>query len=158
MEPNPLVNELHALRKFFHTSVSIFTEGDSGFAPKPEMFTVAQQVAHAAQTIDWFMDAAFDKEGKGFDMDFEKATAETLKVASLIAALAWFDRACDRAVGLVGPAPMDFFHQPIPNDQICPGVPRIWIIGAMTDHTAHHRGALTVYARLLGKVAPMPYM
>jgi uncharacterized damage-inducible protein DinB len=25
------------------------------------------------------------------------------------------------------------------------------------EHTAHHRGALTVYSRLLGKVPPMPY-
>jgi uncharacterized damage-inducible protein DinB len=32
------------------------------------------------------------------------------------------------------------------------------IFGAITDHTAHHRGALTVYARLNGIVPPMPYM
>jgi uncharacterized damage-inducible protein DinB len=31
------------------------------------------------------------------------------------------------------------------------------IFGAITDHTAHHRGALTVYARLAGAVPPMPY-
>jgi uncharacterized damage-inducible protein DinB len=27
----------------------------------------------------------------------------------------------------------------------------------MVEHTAHHRGALTVYSRLLGKVPLMPY-
>jgi uncharacterized damage-inducible protein DinB len=27
----------------------------------------------------------------------------------------------------------------------------------MVEHTAHHRGALTVYSRKLGKVPPMPY-
>jgi uncharacterized damage-inducible protein DinB len=27
----------------------------------------------------------------------------------------------------------------------------------MVEHTAHHRGALTVYSRLLGKVSQMPY-
>jgi uncharacterized damage-inducible protein DinB len=37
------------------------------------------------------------------------------------------------------------------------GVPRMAIFGAITDHTAHHRGALTVYARLAGAVPPMPY-
>jgi uncharacterized damage-inducible protein DinB len=37
------------------------------------------------------------------------------------------------------------------------GQPRHSIIGALIDHTAHHRGALTVYARLLSKVPPMPY-
>jgi len=28
----------------------------------------------------------------------------------------------------------------------------------MVEHTAHHRGALTVYSRVLGKVPAMPYM
>ena len=37
------------------------------------------------------------------------------------------------------------------------GVPRAAILSGITDHTAHHRGALTVYARLLGKTPPMPY-
>ena len=32
------------------------------------------------------------------------------------------------------------------------------IISTITDHTAHHRGALTVYARVSGLVPPMPYM
>jgi len=36
--------------------------------------------------------------------------------------------------------------------------PRLVVIGAISDHTAHHRGALTVYARLLGKEPKMPYM
>ncbi len=31
------------------------------------------------------------------------------------------------------------------------------MISAITDHTSHHRGALSVYARLLGKVPAMPY-
>jgi uncharacterized damage-inducible protein DinB len=38
------------------------------------------------------------------------------------------------------------------------GLPRHSVVSALMDHTAHHRGALTVYARLLGKVSPMPYM
>ena len=32
------------------------------------------------------------------------------------------------------------------------------VVSAITDHTAHHRGALTVYARVSGLVPPMPYM
>ena len=28
----------------------------------------------------------------------------------------------------------------------------------LVDHTAHHRGALAVYARLVGKTPSMPYM
>ena len=36
--------------------------------------------------------------------------------------------------------------------------PVVAIVGGIEDHTAHHRGALTVYARLLDRVPPMPYM
>ena len=35
--------------------------------------------------------------------------------------------------------------------------PRYELIEALVDHSAHHRGALTVYARLAGKVPEMPY-
>ena len=47
---------------------------------------------------------------------------------------------------------------PLAPGPIMGGLPRFTIFGALTDHSAHHRGALTVYARLLGKVPPMPYM
>ena len=40
---------------------------------------------------------------------------------------------------------------------IMKGAPKMNIIGAIVDHTAHHRGALSVYARLLGKTPQMPY-
>ena len=48
--------------------------------------------------------------------------------------------------------------EPLPPGPIMGGLPRLAVFGALTDHTAHHRGALSVYARLLGKVPPMPYM
>jgi uncharacterized damage-inducible protein DinB len=38
------------------------------------------------------------------------------------------------------------------------GEPRTEMLVAFNDHFAHHRGALSVYARLLGRVPPMPYM
>ena len=47
---------------------------------------------------------------------------------------------------------------PIADGPIMGGAPRMAIISAITDHTAHHRGALTVYARVSGLVPPMPYM
>ena len=46
---------------------------------------------------------------------------------------------------------------PIVEGPILGGAPRSAIIPAMADHTAHHRGALTVYARLCGKTPSMPY-
>ncbi len=47
---------------------------------------------------------------------------------------------------------------PIADRPIMGGAPRMAIISAITDHTAHHRGALTIYARVSGLVPPMPYM
>jgi uncharacterized damage-inducible protein DinB len=44
------------------------------------------------------------------------------------------------------------------DDPIMPGKPKRAVIGAIVEHTAHHRGALTVYTRLRGKVPPMPYV
>jgi uncharacterized damage-inducible protein DinB len=47
---------------------------------------------------------------------------------------------------------------PLPEGAIMGGAPRMAIFSGITDHTAHHRGALTVYARLKGVVPPMPYV
>jgi uncharacterized damage-inducible protein DinB len=37
------------------------------------------------------------------------------------------------------------------------GQPISDIVWGMVEHTAHHRGALTVYSRQLGKIPVMPY-
>jgi uncharacterized damage-inducible protein DinB len=47
--------------------------------------------------------------------------------------------------------------QPLPPGPVMGGQPISDIVWAMVEHTAHHRGVLTVYSRLLGKVPPMPY-
>ena len=55
-----LLGELNNAYVFFERSTGSLTEEDSGFAPAGGAFTAANQVAHAAQTIDWFMQGAFD--------------------------------------------------------------------------------------------------
>ena len=47
---------------------------------------------------------------------------------------------------------------PIAAGPIMSGAPHMAIVSGITDHTAHHRGALTVYARVSGIVPPNPYM
>ena len=54
-----LATQLATAQKYFQGTVAIFGEDDSAFAPTPEMFTVAGQVAHAADTVDWFVHGAF---------------------------------------------------------------------------------------------------
>ena len=122
-----LVRELESTLGFFKTTLSIFEPSDAGFSPDPELYTVAGHVAHAADSVDWFVEGAF---GDGWDMEFETQIARAKAVTSLEEATAWLDRAFGHAIS---------------------------VVGGIADHTAHHRGALAVYARLIGKVPLMPY-
>ncbi len=148
--------ELAATRDFFNRSTRNLTEELSGFAPAPGLMTTAQQVAHAAQTIDWFLEGAFRPEG--FGMDFEAMAKDVAAVTSLAAARAWFEKAIAAASAAVGGKSDAELLTPLPAGPIMGGMPRLAIIGAITDHTAHHRGVLTLHARLNGIVPPMPYM
>jgi len=150
------IGELAAAHEFFNRSTSNLTEAIAGFAPAPGMMTTAQQVAHAAQTIEWFMEGAFRPEG--FDLDFEAHAKAYSAVPSLEAARAWFEKAVADAKALLETKSDADLMTPLPPGPVMGGMPRIAISGAITDHTAHHRGALTVYARLNGIVPPMPYM
>ena len=151
-----LLEQIASMKEFLERSSRVLTEEDSSFAPKEGMFTVAAQMAHAAQTIEWFMRGAFAPDG--FDMDFERMDGEVRAVTSLTAARAWVERACAEAAKTIEAHSDADWNATLPQGPIMGGLPRQAIFGAMTDHTAHHRGALTVYARLLGKVPAMPYM
>ncbi len=151
-----LHGQLAAMKEYFDRSTRSLDESDSGFSPVKGQFTVAQQVEHAAQTIDWFMDGAFSEAG--FNLDFENLDKEVRAVTSLASARAHFAKAVESATAAIDAHGDLEWLAPLPEGPIMGGQPRMAIFGALTDHTAHHRGALTVYARLKGKVPPMPYM
>jgi uncharacterized damage-inducible protein DinB len=154
MHPDQLVPVIETAHRFFRTTVACFAAEDAAFAPKPDMFTVAQQIAHTAQTVDWFVAGAFAR-ADGFDCNFPAHEAQVRQVTSLAEALAWCDRSFAAAAAAVR-ANAERLATPLPPG-IMGGMPRGCIAGALNDHTAHHRGSLSVYARLLGKVPPMPY-
>jgi uncharacterized damage-inducible protein DinB len=150
------VAELQSARDYFNRSTRNLVEAHSTFAPAEGMMTAAQQVAHAAQTVEWFIDGAF-RPG-GFDQNWEEQAKVLAGYTSLEQARAWFERAVAAAVTKVGALSDADLLQALPDGPIMGGLPRMAIFGAITDHTAHHRGALTVYTRLNGLVPPMPYM
>lgn len=154
MDGPAAVAALHNMKAFFDKTTSCFEEKDSGFAPNPEMFTVAQHVAHTAQTVDWFVEGVF---GRGFNMDFATHLREVREVTSLKDARAWWDRSMKTTTDLLRSKTKEELAQPLPKDGIMGGAPRHSIVSGLVDHTGHHRGALAVYARLVGKVPPMPY-
>ena len=151
----PFLMSIYTQEKFFNNTISCFEEKDAGFAPKPGMFTVVQHIAHTAHTVHWFMKGAFDPNG--FDLDFEKLAKETNHITTLAAAKDWMHKNCLEAEAIIRSKTMEDFRVPIAG-KIMGGAPRLAIFEAMADHTAHHRGALSVYARLLGKTPQMPYV
>ncbi len=150
-----LKETLRSMREYFNRSTRPLSEEHSGFAPQEGLYTVAGIVAHVAQTVEWFFDAAFAKD---WNMDFEGMDKEVRSVTSLAQARAWFERAVEKALQEVSAHSEEEWASLFPPNPIMGEAPRFSILGAVTDHTAHHRGALTVYQRLLGLKPPMPYM
>ncbi|MBK5294276.1 MAG: DinB family protein [Acidobacteriia bacterium] len=148
-------NQLFASKAFFERSTGVLQEADSEFRPREGMMTVAQQVAHTAQTLDWFIEGASRREG--FDLDFEKHAKALVGVTSLAAARQMLETAYENAIHFIRSRTPEDLARPLPPGPVMGGQPISDIVWAMVEHTAHHRGALTVYSRQLGKLPPMPY-
>ncbi|MGA2771610.1 MAG: DinB family protein [Bryobacteraceae bacterium] len=155
LQPYDFANQLAASKEFFERSTRVLDETDSEFRPREGMMTVAQQVAHTAQTLDWFIEGVSRREG--FDLDFEKQVQALAGATSLAAARRLLETAYANAIHFLRSRSPEDLAQPLPPGPIMGGQPISDIIWSMVEHTAHHRGALTVYSRLLGKVPPMPY-
>ena len=148
-------HQILASQEFFERSTRVLEEADSQFRPQADMMTAAQQVAHVAQTLDWFIEGAVRPEG--FDLDFASHAAALEKVTSLTAARETLKAAFGNAVAFLQTAGPEVLKRPLPAGPVMGGQPVSDIVWAMVEHTAHHRGALTVYSRQLGKVPIMPY-
>jgi uncharacterized damage-inducible protein DinB len=155
MTAQDLITDLNMSEEFFERSTRCLTEDQSNYRPAEGVWTAAQQVAHVAQTVDWFIEGASRPEG--FDLDFEKHAAAIQGVTSLTEARAWVARAYGNAKTFFEGKSDAELLRPLPQGPVMGGVPILAIVGAIVDHSAHHRGALTVYSRMLGKTPIMPY-
>jgi len=150
-----LANQLLASKEFFERSARVLEEADSEFRPHDGMMTAAQQVAHTAQTLDWFIEGASRPEG--FDLNFEAHSAALGEMKSLSAARKMLEAAYGHAIEFLRARSAEELARPLPAGPVMGGQPVSDIVWAMIEHTAHHRGALTVYSRMLGKTPIMPY-
>ncbi len=155
MGDNPYAIPIQQALQFLSRTCSVFTEDDSDYAPTGGQFTVAQQVAHVAQTIDWFMAGGFSEEG--FDLDFAAHQQAIRKVNSLAEAFVMLAQSVDAATATLADKTQDDMMAPVAEGPVMGGEPRAAVVGAIAEHTAHHRGSLAVYARLRGYAPPMPY-
>ena len=156
MDSQVFVKLLKETKDYFDRSTRCLEEADAGFAPSEGAMTTAQQVAHVAQTVEWFMEGAFRPEG--FDLDFEASAKNILAVESLAEAREWLDRAFAAAIEITASKSGEELAASLPPGMIMGGAPRLTIYSGIQDHTAHHRGVLTVHSRLCGRTPPMPYM
>jgi uncharacterized damage-inducible protein DinB len=149
------VDDVSAARERFNRSAANLTEALSGFAPAEGTMTVAQHVAHAARVIEWFVEGASRSEG--FDLSFEEQIKAVLRVESLSSARAWFEKAVAKAIDWLGSQSDAELMARLPPGPVLGGQPRFAIVKEIMEHTAHHRGALSVYSRLNHLVPPDPY-
>ena len=149
-----LIKELEMQKTFILNTINCLSEEDSGFKPNDKMFTVAQHIWHAAETIDWLMEGGF---GKGFEtknereikyMNFDNCLFDD--------SVKLLNEATARGIETIKNVSDAELMAPL-SGEIMKGAPKLVVVGFITDHTAHHRGALAVYARLLGKKPEMPY-
>ncbi len=155
MADHPFADHLRAQLEFFNRATATLNEADSAFAPQPGMFSVAGHVAHVAHTVRWFMHGVFSTTG--FDLDFAAHQAEIRRFTSLNVARGQVAEAYAQAIAKLESQTWAELNHPIAAGPIMGGAPRLAVVGGLADHTAHHRGALAVYARLCGCVPAMPY-
>lgn len=155
MKSNPYVMTLRIQQQYFHNTISKLDENDSLFKPEENAFTVAQQVAHTAHSVDWLTEGAFAPEG--FRTDWDVMVHDFLKYTSLTDAKRYFDEAIDRACVVFGSKSEEEMMESLPDGLVLGGMPRATAVSGIADHTAHHRGSLSIYSRLVGKPAPFPY-
>ncbi len=149
-----LLAEVQAVQNFFNKSSNCLSEEDSNFKPQTEMMTVAQHVQHTADTFHWFINGAFSDN---FDMDLDDYQEKMAKVTSLRESRKNLEEAVQRLTKEIEIHSESEWQEPIKDKRIMSGAPRFAIVSAISEHTAHHRGALAVYSRLLGKIPEMPY-
>jgi hypothetical protein len=127
------VGDLTIARDRFDRSTHNLTEAISEFAPAEGMMTTAQQVAHVAHVIDWFMEGTFRPEG--FDMNFEDQITLVLAVESLSAARDWFEKAVADAIEILSAQSDAQLMVPLPPGPVLGGMPRIGIGREITPTT-----------------------
>lgn len=155
MKVNELIQNLRFSQECFQRVLRVFVEEDSNFTPAEGMMSLAQQVAHVGHTALWFRDGALNGS---FDMDFEAHAQAISGHNSLGKARDQLDQAFAQVITTVEEKSEDWLLQTLPPGPIMGDLPRYAVLLSIEEHTAHHRGSLAVYARLLGKTPPMPYM
>lgn len=179
---NPWGKRLLNHKIAFRRTTDCFAEEHSVYRPTAGMLTVADQVLHVLNSNEYMMSGLFgpfdglgpaSRWQRGFadlswlayantgDVDTHLHCSEDMRAArtSLSAALELLDRSFDMIGMMLHTMPADAFDDGLPENPLFPvdGLTVTDLLDSMLDHTAHHRGALSQYARLLGMDPKLPY-
>jgi hypothetical protein len=178
----PTAERLDAHKEFFHRTTACFRPQDGGFRPRPDMLSVNGQILHVTAAMEFFLAGlvvSFDRlkpgpwvsrRGKGAswiglgtgfaDMAWtEEATLDQEAIdddASVRTALKAFDGTMDIVCRVFAQFTPEEMTSPLPRNPLDLRSPQ-HVLDILLDHTAHHRGALAQYARLLGHDPSIPY-
>ncbi len=174
---------IRAHKQFFRRTLQAFEEQDAAFQPRPEMLSVAGHIHHVIAGLELFLAGVFPAMerfqgrewrsrrgegqtwlglGPGFtSMEWTKVSNEDLSGADggeapLAFALRAFEETMDLAAELYGQLSRQELLMMLPENPIQLRTPQE-ALEIMLDHTAHHRGALAQYARLLDREPKIPY-
>ena len=148
-----LLNQLGSAEFFFNNVIEGLGEDQAGFAPAEGMMTLAQQVAHTAHTIDWFIEGMFES----FDENWDAHEAKVRSVTTWAEATEWLRTSFENARVAITGRLDDELRERLPPGAIMGNAPRYVVMGALVDHTAHHRGSIATYLRVMGRDVPLPY-
>lgn len=151
-----LIGQLSSSKEYFDRSTRSLEESHAGYRPSGDSLSTAEHIAHVGQTVDWFLEGI--RNNGAFDMDFENHLTRVKQTKTLADARAWVDKSYAEAIAFIEGASAEELEQPFPEGPIMGGLPKFTSFFGIVEHTAHHRGALTVYARLQGVTPPLPYM
>lgn len=140
MTPQILIDQLKSGKEYLDRATRELTEADSTYAPDADSFAAAQQRAHIAKTVDWFMEGAF---GDGFDMNFEEHVTVLKDITSLKGARSLCTQSYDNAIKLIASKTTDEIFEPMPAGSVMGGDPKFVAVSGIVEHTAHHRGSLS---------------
>ncbi|MBC7982537.1 MAG: DinB family protein [Candidatus Obscuribacterales bacterium] len=182
MGGNLAAMRLQRHKEFFHHTVDCFEEQDGPFKPRSNMLSVTGQIHHVTGGIELFLSGlvlSLDRFN-GIQLVSRRApAAQWIGLKEGFSNLAWtalsnkdadattypqsFENALrgfDETIDLAA----DIFGQLTPEELVLPlsenpmGIKNpMYVLEMLIDHTAHHRGALAQYARLLGKEPNFPY-
>ncbi|MCP4727525.1 MAG: DinB family protein [bacterium] len=142
-------------RKFLNNILKDLKPEHGDFKPADEMLTASQQIKHIALTGKWFYSKAL---GTGFEFaSFDAYLEEMQKPLTLQEALDLLNETYEESVRAFGNMTEKEFDEIVKDDPMLGTFKKSDMIFYNNEHTAHHRGALSVYLRLLGITPTMIY-